>query len=298
MRRPVLLIAALSAALLTVHHGVADDQGDKAGEPDRAAMRARMLKRLDTDGDGRLSHEERTKGRADFARKRGGPDEQASYRSEVVTFPEDVTAADPNLNKEALLYSPIKGPEGKIPLVVLLHGAGGTKKKDISTFKGNRDVKWVMTPDNSKYAARILVPHVRGHWNPNALNKVVDHLLGTHDDIDEDRIYCVGYSLGGLGTWNWARHSPERLAAVVPVAFIANQDDLKRMVNLPIWAMAGTGDRRRVGSIRSMDEALKELGSTAVRTTIFEGANHAQTAGKAWAQQGLLDWLFAQSRRR
>jgi len=114
----------------------------------------------------------------------------------------------------------------------------------------------------------------------------------------EDRIYCVGYSLGGLGTWNWARHSPERLAAIVPVAFIANQDDLKKMVNLPIWAMAGTADRRRVGSIRSMDKALRELGSTVVRTTIFEGANHAQTAGKAWAQEGLLDWLFAQYRGR
>ncbi len=216
-------------------------------------------------------------------------------RLEMVTFPENVQAADSNMNKQALLYHPLKQPEGKVPLIVLLHGAGGTKKSDVSAFKGNRDVKWVMTPANSKYVAKILVPHSRSHWNPEALNKAVDYLLSTHKDLDSDRIYCIGYSLGGLGTWNWARHSPERLAAIVPVAFIANPADLKKMVNLPIWAIAGTGDRRRVGSVIAMGKAMKELGATSVRTTIFEGANHTATAGKAWAQEGLLEWVFAQS---
>jgi pimeloyl-ACP methyl ester carboxylesterase len=292
---PTLLLPAFLAILLTVRLGVANEQGNKAGKPDREAMKARMRERIDTDGDGKLSEDERAKARAESAKRYGSSDQQGNYSLEVMTLPENITAADPNLNKEALLYSPIKKPEGKIPLIVLLHGAGGTKKKDISAFKGNRDVKWVMTPANSKYVAKILVPHVRSHWNPDALNKAVDHLLSTSDDIDEKRIYCIGYSMGGLGTWNWARHSPERLAAIVPVAFIAKQDDLKKMVDLPIWAMVGTGDRRRAGSIPAMEKALKELGSTVVRTTIFEGANHGQTAGKAWAQEGLLDWLFAQS---
>ena len=104
--------------------------------------------------------------------------------------------------------------------------------------------------------------------------------------------------MGGLGTWNWGRHSPERLAAIVPVAFIANQSGLEKMVDLPIWAMVGTADRRRAGSIPSMERALKELGSTVVKTTIFEGANHGQSANKAWSQEGLLEWLFAQSRKK
>ena len=103
---------------------------------------------------------------------------QANHRLEVVTFPKEVTTADPNLNKEALLYHPTKKSEGKIPLIVLLHGAGGTKKKDVAAFKGNRDVKWVMTPANSKYVAKILVPHVRGHWNPDALNRSPWNIVG------------------------------------------------------------------------------------------------------------------------
>ncbi|MCH8047269.1 MAG: dienelactone hydrolase family protein [Planctomycetes bacterium] len=291
-------VVAVALITLTVHQGVADESGDKAGKPDRAAMRAKMLKRIDTNGDGKLSREELAKARSESAKRPGGAGKLENHRLEVVTFPQEVQDADSNMNKDALLYHPIKKSEGKIPLIVLLHGAGGTKQKDVSAFKGNRDVRWVLTPANSKYIAKILVPHSRSHWNPDALNKAVDHLLSTNDDIDKDRIYCIGYSLGGLGTWNWARHSPERLAAIVPVAFIANQSDLKKMVDLPIWAMVGTADRRRAGSIPSMEKALKELGSTVVKTTIFQGTNHGQSANRAWSQEGLLEWLFAQSRKK
>lgn len=224
-----------------------------------------------------------------------GPDRQGNLRLEVVTFPQDVQAGFKDLNKQALLYHPIEKPEGKTPLIVLLHGAGGTHKQDISAFKGNRDVKWFVNAENSKYPAKILVPQSAGLWDPDSLNKMLDHMLKTNSDIDKDRVYCIGYSMGGKGTWDWAMSSPERLAAIIPVAFIPDLRKLKDMVDLPIWAMVGTADRRRAREIPKMEKALKELGSTAVRTTLFEGANHAATAGKAWAVEGLLDWLFAQS---
>ena len=291
-------VVAVVLIALTVCQGVAAEQGDNGGKPDRAAMRARMLKRIDTNGDGKMSEEELVKARAESAKRQGGSAKLENHRLEVVTFPPKVRDADANMNTEALLYHPVKKPKGKVPLIVLLHGAGGTKKKDISAFKDNRDVRWVMTPANSTYVAKILVPHSRSHWSPDALNKAVDHLLSTNDDIDKDRIYCIGYSMGGLGTWNWAKHSPQRLAAIVPVAFIASQTDLKKLVNLPIWAMVGTADRRRAGSIPAMEKALKALGSRVVRTTVFKDANHGQTASKAWSQEGLLDWLFAQSRKK
>ena len=210
--------------------------------------------------------------------------------------PKEVQDVDSNMNKEALFYKPIEQPEGKIPLIVLLHGAGGTKKSDVRSFQENRDVRWTMTPANSKYVAKIMVPHSRSHWNPEALNKAVDHLLSTNDDIDKDRIYCCGYSLGGLGTWNWARHSPDRLAAIVPVAWKANLDDAEKMINLPIWAIVGTGDRSRAGTANAVKKKfVDELGSKVVRITNIEGANHGQSAAKAWNQEGLMEWLFAQS---
>lgn len=231
------------------------------------------------------------------SKRGGGSDKQGNLRLEVVTFPQDVQAGFKDLNKQALLYHPIEKPEGKTPLIILLHGAGGTKR-DISSFKWKGDVKRFVKPENGKYAANILVPQSRGLWDPDSLNKMLDHILSTHSDIDEDRLYCIGYSMGGKGTWEWAKSSPKRFAAIIPMAFIADLSKLKDMIDLPIWAMVGTRDRRRAQGIPKMEKALKELGSTAVRTTIFEGTNHASTDDKAWAQEGLLDWLFAQSRKK
>lgn len=135
---PAFMLVTLAA--LSARQGVADEPSDQAGKTDRAAMRARMLKRINTNRDGKLSKEELAKARSDFARRQGGSAKLEHHRLEVVTFPEKVQNADANMNDQALLYHPIKQPEGKIPLIVLLHGAGGTKMQDISAFKGKRDV--------------------------------------------------------------------------------------------------------------------------------------------------------------
>ena len=292
-RTPLIDAVAFALAALALWPGLA-----KGASPDRAAMRARMLKRLDTDGDGKISPEELAKARAAAAQRQRALTKPANHRLEVITFPKEVQDADANMDSQALLYHPVEKPEGKIPLIVFLHGAGGTKQKDLSRLQWSRDVRWLMTPANRKYAAKILVPHSRSHWNPAALDKALDYVLKTNKDIDEDRIYCIGFSMGGLGVWNWAKHSAKRLAAIIPVAFIPDQRDLEKVLDLPIWAMAGTADRRRARAVAAMEKALKALGSTGVRTTIFEGANHYATGAKAWAQEGLLDWLFAQRRKK
>ncbi len=257
-----------------------------------------MLKRLDTDGDGKIGPAELARARAQAAKRQRNPATPSNYRLEVITFPKEVQDADANMDSKALLYHPVEKPEGKIPLIVVLHGAGGTKHKDVSRLQWSREVKWLVNPTNSKHVAKILVPHSRSHWNPVALDRALDYVLKTNDDIDADRIYCIGFSMGGLGAWNWAKHSAKRLAAIIAVAFIPDQTDLHKVVDLPIWAMAGTADRRRARAVAAMEKALKALGSTVVRTTIFEGANHYATGAKAWAQEGLLDWLFAQRRKK
>jgi len=225
----------------------------------------------------------------------GGGEIRGNMRLEVVTFPQDVRAGFKDLNEQALLYHPLEKPEGKLPLVILLHGAGGTRR-DLSAFKWRGDVQRLIKLMKGKHVAKILVPQSRSLWDPASLNRMLDHILSTNPDVDEDRIYCIGYSMGGKGTWEWAMSSPERFAAIVPIAFIPDLSKLKQMVNLPIWAMVGTRDRRRAQAVARMEKALKELGSTALRTTVFEGANHASTDDKAWAQEGLLEWLFAQRR--
>lgn len=123
----------------------------------------------------------------------------------------------------------------------------------------------------------------------------VDHLLVTDDDLDSDRVYVTGFSLGGLGTWTFASCFPDRLAAIVPVGCKANGNEIHKKVNLPIWGVAGSRDRQRANSLSWMYHELRNMGSTSVHVTIYPGVRHQGTAHRAWGTPGLVDWLFSQS---
>ena len=41
-----------------------------------------------------------------------------------------------------------------------------------------------------------------------------------------------------------------------------------------------------------MGKALKELGSTKVKISVFEGANHATAAGRSKEEPGEYEWLL------
>ncbi|MBW2108984.1 MAG: dienelactone hydrolase family protein [Deltaproteobacteria bacterium] len=227
-------------------------------------------------------------------RKRKG-DVNGNLRLEVITVPEHIAADFKRLNPKALLYHPIKKEKEKNPLVIFLHGSGGSKRS-IERFKWTGGVKEFISPKEGRPIVHILVPQSKGEWDPASLNKMLDFIIETNPAIDTNRIYCIGYSMGGKGTWEWAMASPERFAAIIPKAFIPDLSGIERMTQLPIWAMVGTKDSRpRVEGIRAMEKALKELGSTVVRTTFFEGANHASAAGEAKKLEGVYDWLFSHS---
>lgn len=57
-----------------------------------------------------------------------------------------------------------------------------------------------MKPEHRRYRAKILVPQSTGLWDPDSLNRMLDHLLKVDSHLDEDRVYCIGYSMGGGGT--------------------------------------------------------------------------------------------------
>jgi predicted peptidase len=221
-----------------------------------------------------------------------GPKQKSSttHTLEVVSLDGDFEA----LNKQVLLYHPKTKKVGKLPLIIYLHGSGG-RNKSIEKMKWTGHARRYLREHKAEHTAKILVPQSKG-WKPEELNRMLDQVLAANDDVDPNRIYCVGYSMGGKGTWEWGMIAHDRLAAIVPLAFIPDVTKLKDMTKLPIWAMVGTKDSKpRVTGIPAMGKQLKELGSTVVRITVFEGTNHASTAGKALSEPGLDDWLFGQT---
>jgi len=218
---------------------------------------------------------------------------RGNLRLEVIQTPAAIARDFERLNPQALLYHPVQAMEKKSPLLIVLHGSGGSKRS-IERAKWTGEVRRFLTPSKGQPTTHILVPQSNGHWDPDSLNKMLDYILKATPSIDTRRIYCVGYSMGGKGTWEWAMNSPERFAAIIPKAFIPDLSGLDAMVELPIWAMVGTRDTKpRVTGIQEMERSLKRRGSKVVKTTFFDGANHGSAQGKIKKLEGVYDWLFS-----
>ena len=141
--------------------------------------------------------------------------EQGNYRVAVVEIPEKVAVEFEKLKPRALLYRPIETSKKKLPLVVSLHGSGGGRR-DIEQKKWQGAVRELLKPENLKYETMLLDPQSEGEWDPDSLQKMLDYVVRENTDVDPNRIYCMGYSMGGKGTWEWAMNYPDRFAAIIP----------------------------------------------------------------------------------
>ena len=197
----------------------------------------------------------------------------------------------------------------KYPLVVFLHGSTDLT---IDTHKGFPKGVWSL-PEIQKYHPHILfVPRGRtreDRWSSDeyrsmtikALNDVIAELNGKarSPKVDLDRLYLTGFSLGGMGTWNFIRTFPHKFAAAVPLSGFSHgpqtNEEAKSIRHIPIWIFNGDGDRGVTGS-RISFRALKEAGAVDVRYHEYKSQGHV-IDDFAYFTAGFMDWLFAQARK-
>ena len=77
-----------------------------------------------------------------------------------------------------------------------------------------------------------------------------------------------------------------------------NMGDVKKLVKLPIWAMAGGDDRERTTGVRKMVERLRAAGNVNVKHTEFEGADHRAGNAAVFSSVELVDWMLGFKRPR
>ncbi len=223
---------------------------------------------------------------------------RGNYRAEIFTAPAEIADTFESLMPRAMLYQPVKTDQKKLPLLISLHGSGGGQRDIEKKGKWTGTIRSLLDPENQKFQCLLLVPQSKGTWHPASLEKMLTVVLKAHPEVDTNRIYCIGYSMGGKGTWEWAMHQPDRFAAIMPKGFIPDLSKAEEMVELPIWAMVGDKDSKaRVEGIPAMEKKLKELGSTQVKITVFPGENHSSTPGAVKKLEGLYEWMFSHSKK-
>jgi predicted peptidase len=93
--------------------------------------------------------------------------------------------------------------------------------------------------------------------------------------VDKKRIYVMGHSMGGAGSWNAIWAAPERFAAAIPSAGgIAPWKDKLRFKDVPIWTFHGDIDPTVPFSFSSeIFDSIKEAGGN-MKFTVLKNVKH------------------------
>jgi predicted esterase len=199
---------------------------------------------------------------------------------------------------QCMLYgAPTLDASKKWPLVIYLHG------------KGNR----VLSREHLGFAAACAKPAnyterpcfifapqcpdengLGGATCANMLKTVKD--LMRQLPVDPDRVYLIGYSMGGFGTFAMLNDEPRLFAAGIPVAGGADVAIARNLRRIPLWIFHGEKDEvvSPDGS-RAIAKALEKM-KAPTKYTEFPGAGHG-IGGQIFDDPEVHKWLFAQKRK-
>ena len=161
-------------------------------------------------------------------------------------------------------------PGKRMPLLIALHGAGGTEDGFMDGYEGQlpalaeKHGYIVASPlgyrPTGGYGSPILA---RGRMSELSEQDVMQVLARMRRDypVDERRIYLMGHSMGGIGTWHLGSKYPEIWAALGSFAGMGAPQTMTRMKAIPQFVVHGDADFTvPVARSRAMVEEMKKLG--------------------------------------
>jgi len=182
------------------------------------------------------------------------------------------------------------------PMVLALHGLGGTED---SMFGQAYRVPVEAEKRGYIVAAplgyRIDGGYGRAATKAGALSEadVMEVLARVRHDykIDDSRIYLLGHSMGGFGTWVLGPKYPTIWAAMAPISGGGQPASLEKIRDIPEIVVHGDADNVvPVGSSRTMVEAAKKLGIE-VKYIEVPGGTHGDVA--APSMSAIFDFFDA-----
>lgn len=178
----------------------------------------------------------------------------AQESSRGFLFSETIKAG--GIDRTYLLYIP-RGirPEDKPPLLIVLHGGGGTGKGMVKLTRGG------FNHIADKYKFMVAYPDaIERHWNDGRgldyramrdnvddvgfISQLIDQLIKKRR-IDKDRVYVTGASNGGLMSYRLACDLTNKIAGIAPViASMGKHLAMKETPSgpMPVLIINGTKD--------------------------------------------------------
>ena len=213
------------------------------------------------------------------------------------------------------------------PLVIYFHGAGerGKDNKLQANGGGHMENLYKATQGESfdgQYQALLLAPQcpandqwVNRDWSKGAYTQdeepsisqpmrsalaILDDVIANYQ-VDTNRIYVTGLSMGGYGTWDAVRRRPELFAAAMPLSGGGNKDQGVLFKEIPVWTYHSDNDFVvPVSGADDMRDAIKNAGGMIDYTRVNVGHSGWGTFydNKTYtnsSDQTVYEWLFSQS---
>jgi predicted peptidase len=207
---------------------------------------------------------------------------------------------------------------GKLPLVVYLHGSGGSgadnqKQMGLGNVFGTR--VWALPENQKSFPCYVVVPQTDRGWMrygaPSPGDSVARLVPGLGDGarvafeiidalrrelpIDEQRIYVTGQSMGGGGAWHMTAHRPRFFAAAVICCGSGTNEKATDSASTSLWNFHGDADKTvPVAVSRDRIAALRKAGGHPLHTE-YAGVGH-NVWEWAYTEPAFLRWVFSNTR--
>lgn len=213
------------------------------------------------------------------------------------------------------LYVPEDYDETKAyPVIMFFHGAGERGADNTAQLKhviqalydGNvalKDViliapqcpagsQWVDTPwANGAYT----LSQVAESASMKKAIAILNQVSGAYS-VDSNRIYAIGYSMGGFAVWDALARYPDVFAAGIPICGAGATDAANTLKNIPIYTFHGDADTVvPYAGTQETVAAIQAAGGENVTFTTYEDCNHAQIVSLVDDEETLIPWVLAQS---
>ena len=199
------------------------------------------------------------------------------------------------------------------PVHLFLHGAGERGNDNVSQLVHGSKL-FLKKESREKYNSWVIFPQAPkydwwGYKDPYKLNynvkeskamslvvKLMDN-FSKRNDVNQNKIYVSGLSMGGMGTFVILNLRPDMFAAATPICGDGDPNSVNNYAKkIPIWIFHGSDDTV-VSPKKSlkMANAIIDAGGSP-KITFYENVGH-DSWNNAFDEEDFLKWIHSKTKK-